>query len=103
MKKYFLIPAILLLFVAFGQAQHRNGLKGPKAKNYKPWKDTTKSSATLVTYEEPANKLKGPEAKNYKKWQDKGVEKNTILVSTGDTKKLKGPAAKNHKVWKDNS
>ncbi|MEQ6119731.1 hypothetical protein [Reichenbachiella sp. MALMAid0571] len=102
MKKVVLILPAILLFFSIGYGQTRNGLKGPAAKNYKPWKDKNKSHATLVTFDKSDKKLMGPEAKNHKPWENKEKFQSVTLVSTAnDKKKLMGPEAKNHKVWQN--
>ncbi len=102
MKKAILILPIIFLFVSVGYGQAKNDLKGPAAKNYKPWKDKNKSQTTLVTVDKSDNKLMGPEAKNHKPWENKEQFQSTTLVSTSNKKKkLMGPAAKNHKVWQN--
>ena len=79
---------------SFGQS--KNDLKGPAAKNYKPWKDKTIGSP-LVTQTQ-TNKLSGPEAKNAKAWE----KNNTYMVAVkAVANKPKGLKAKNNKVWKD--
>jgi uncharacterized protein YdeI (BOF family) len=92
---------IFTLAATVALAQAPEDLKGPKAKNYKPWKDTTRTNTQvlLATNEE---QLQGPEAKNKKVWQnDSTVDKK--VVKTGDKKtKPKGPKAKNAKPWKNN-
>lgn len=102
MKKAVLIIPLIILFVSVGYGQAKNDLKGPAAKNYKPWKDKNKSHATLVTFDKSDKKLMGPEAKNHKPWENNEHYESVTLVSTSNNKKkLKGPEAKNHKVWKN--
>lgn len=101
MKKAALILPIILLFVSVGFGQAKNDLKGPAAKNYKPWKDKNKSHATLVTSDKSNKKLMGPEAKNQKAWKNNEQDESVIVATTSGKKKLMGPAAKNHKVWKN--
>lgn len=42
MKRTILTLFTLIFFLNFSQAQVNKNLKGPKAKNYKPWKDSSK-------------------------------------------------------------
>ncbi|MCV9386025.1 hypothetical protein [Reichenbachiella ulvae] len=98
MKK--VIIAILFLTAAtFAGAQGRNNLKGPAAKNYKPWKDDVKTEQTIVMKSDNAKKLQGPAAKNNKVWAEENKEDFTEIAVVSDRPALKGPAAKNHKVW----
>jgi hypothetical protein len=90
---------LILLFFSVSSifGQHFRGLKGPKAKNYKPWKDILKSRALLVT--KSSKKLRSPSVKNFKPWKME-KNKNVIEVSFGSEKnKLRSPEAKNYKAW----
>ena len=89
---------IVAILVGVGlNAQSRNDLKGPAAKNYKPWKDILKSRALLVT--KSSKKLRSPSVKNFKPWKME-KNKNIIEVSFGSEKnKLRSPQAKNYKAW----
>lgn len=74
-------------------AQDRNELKGPKHKNYKPWK-SEKTEKLIVTTDRNDNK--GPEAKNYKPWKDADEDlSGRQLVDTSMEEPLKGPMRKN--------
>ena len=67
-----LILALALLFAcSISHAQARNGLKGPAAKNYKPWMQPTKAFTPSVAVSDYKNRLKGPSAKNSKPWKKK--------------------------------
>lgn len=80
--------------VSFGQG--KGDLKGPAAKNYKPWQD--KSEKTTLVTQAKVSDLKGPEAKNAKAWSKSDI--NLVEVkSVAD--KPKGPKAKNYKIWED--
>ena len=96
MKKQILISTILSLLLVLGlQAQDtsKKPLKGPAAKNYKPWKDANPSTAKV----EPIKRVTGPEAKNKKPWNDaKPSEANVKPM-----KRITGPKAKNKKPWRD--
>lgn len=98
----YLIGMVIVMFVVVGSigAQVPKDLKGPAAKNYKPWKDKNKGASVNVVSVSSEKTLKGPEAKNYKPWKNKSTR--TSGVKIGEAKpKLKGPAAKNYKPWKD--
>ncbi|MEO9966923.1 MAG: hypothetical protein ABJF11_14090 [Reichenbachiella sp.] len=98
MKKLIYTLGALLIFCMVGQAQSRNDLKGPKAKNYKVWKDSS-PSATIVSIE--AESVKGPAAKNEKAWsEDVTLAKKTKVAFGSKKLNLKGPKAKNYKPWK---
>lgn len=100
MKK--LIGMLIVIFMAVGtaEAQIPAGLKGPAAKNYKPWMDKNKKDETSIVTVPTKEILKGPEAKNKKPWANK--ENWTPAIPVSEAKpKLKGPAAKNYKPWKD--
>lgn len=98
MKKLIFILTVSLAVCTVAQAQSKNDLKGPKAKNYKVWED---DSPAIVVYTD-ANKevVKGPEAKNKKAWETSTTDENKVVIKR-DTKRtsLKGPAAKNYKPW----
>ncbi|WP_139955701.1 hypothetical protein [Flavicella sediminum] len=100
MKGLVSILCIAFFSITCVSAQSKNGLKGPAAKNYKPWKDKNKSSLVLVT--QNTKQLKGPEAKNYKPWKDNSAKESEAYVVALDTKKrnLRSPEAKNYKPWK---
>ncbi len=93
MKK--LLIAVSLLFVFSSVSAQKQPLKGPQAKNYKPYFDTDRTSVALETVEGIKEvKLQGPEAKNAKIW--KREPENTQLVTfTNRRSGLKGPKYKN--------
>lgn len=94
--KTLIISTVLSLgcLVSFGQG--KGDLKGPAAKNYKPWQDKT-AKTTLATKSQ-TSELSGPEAKNAKAWEIK--ETNLVAVKSV-ANKPKGPKAKNQKIWED--
>lgn len=101
MKKYISL-VVVTVFVSMGvSAQNSKGLKGPAAKNYKPWKDKNKSSVVIVT-KDPHN-LRGGAAKNYKPWMQKSKEETNVYVlkSKNPTHKMRSPEAKNYKPWRN--
>ncbi len=102
MKKLLIASLVLIFVVSYSaQAQSRNSLKGPAAKNYKPWKNTESSSTQVVIAAEKEVK-KGPAAKNEKVWERKSANTQYVAVDSTPKTKLMGPAAKNRKVWESN-
>jgi hypothetical protein len=102
MKKLIISAIVLLAMVSFtAQAQSRTTLKGPAAKNYKPWEDTEKSSVRAVSYANKEDK-KGPAAKNQKVWEKQSTNNEVMIVGIAPKNKLMGPAAKNRKIWEEN-
>lgn len=96
MKKLVLFFLASILFTSIGYAQHRNGLTGPKAKNYKHWQDNSDKS-TLV-YKVSKKQLTGPKAKNKHLLKDQ-EDVQYANVSTSSQPRLTGPKAKNQKLW----
>lgn len=95
MKKHlFLTVTLSVLFIFNGMAQHSDALnkqmKGPAAKNYKPWENSEKSAKTILVTQ--YKQLKGPKAKNHKPWNNDCERYPMAFV---DRKDLKGPKAKN--------
>lgn len=97
---------IAILFTAtamFANAQSRNDLKGPAAKNHKPWKSKAKTEQTIVMKSTDSEKVQGPAAKNNKvRSQEEVVEFREVAI-VSEKSSLKGPAAKNTKVWSTNN
>ncbi len=99
----YLIGMTIAIFITVGslQAQTPKGLKGPAAKNYKPWQNKSKDDSRTPAVSFPTKEtLKGPEAKNHKPWNDAREMANAVQISVSK-QKLKGPAAKNQKPWQD--
>jgi len=82
---------------AFGQEKERNELKGPKAKNYKPWRDQARKGTLVVDLN--GDLAKGPKAKNQKLW-DRDTQKVEINTELHPISGPKGPKAKNQKLWR---
>ncbi len=98
MKKTIVLICCLALS-ANAISQSRTDMKGPNAKNYKPWKHEAKATP-VESKTAGAVEVKGPRAKNKKAWR-KGTEGYAdVSVDTNRTKTLKGPKAKNAKPWK---
>lgn len=99
MKKLIFTLGALFIACTVSQAQSKNDLKGPKAKNYKVWQDDSKSIDVYTDANQTA--VKGPEAKNQKVWADTTSDENRLTIKRDMRKNsLKGPAAKNYKPWK---
>ncbi len=97
MKK--IVIALALIFavsIAYAQSTDKP-LKGPKAKNYKPWKNTKRPYVTLQTLDQPT-KLQGPAAKNRKVWKRKKSATSSVTFGS-ERSKLMGPKAKNFKYY----
>ncbi|HLT08697.1 MAG TPA: hypothetical protein VK014_14290 [Cyclobacteriaceae bacterium] len=94
MKKLSCLLVAGLLVFGVSEAQD---VKGPKAKNYKPWKEQAKKGTIVVYADEPA--VKGPSYKNKKAWEAEAVKVN-ITSPTESRQQVTGPKAKNRKVWK---
>jgi len=102
MKKIIIPIALIMFFALSSEAQSRNQLKGPKAKNYKPWMNKEKSQTAFVV--KNVETKQGPEAKNNKVWSDENKNAETLAVNFGSAKtSLKGPKAKNYKPWEQNA
>lgn len=92
-----LILMVLFFSVSSMFGQHLKGLKSPEAKNYKPWKNTSKSSALLVT--KTPKKLRSPSVKNFKPWKVEKKVKVAAVTFGSKKNKLRSPEAKNYKPW----
>lgn len=86
-------------FLAFNiaNAQSHQDLKGPAAKNYKPWKQQARKGTLMVKVDEAP--LTGPGFKNKKLWQSQS-QKAEVSSDLIIRKRITGPKAKNKKVWK---
>lgn len=99
MKKLIFTLSAIFFVCTVNQAQSKNDLKGPKAKNYKVWQDDSPSTTVYTS----SNQItpKGPEAKNQNAWEKTTSDKNKVAIVRDSRKNsLKGPAAKNFKPWK---
>ncbi len=86
----------LLTLVSIVHAQAPKHLKGPAAKNYKPWQDQQQVGKIPVVRITP-ERLQGPAAKNQKAWE-KSRNANYLQASTRSYyTDLKGPRYKNRK------
>ncbi len=98
MKNIIAMAVVVVFSVSGVLAQNSKGLKGPAAKNYKPWKDKNKTEITVVVKER--QDLQGPSAKNNKVWKSKGEDLEVYAVEFDKRRKgLEGPEAKNYKPW----
>ncbi|MFH6982646.1 hypothetical protein [Marinoscillum sp. 108] len=96
MKKLAALTVFCFLIVMSTMAQGSGDLKGPEAKNRKPWLDPKPASTVYLVKGES---LQGPAAKNVRPLERKTGELVKLDLTTKD--KLKGPAYKNYKPWKD--
>jgi hypothetical protein len=87
-------------FFAFNiaNAQSHQELKGPAAKNYKPWKQQARTGTLMVKVDETPKK--GPAFKNKKRWQSES-KKVDIPSDLVVRERITGPKAKNRKPWKN--
>ncbi|UXP31653.1 hypothetical protein N6H18_14990 [Reichenbachiella agarivorans] len=99
--KTLIIAFALTLVASFSFAQTRTDLKGPAAKNYKPWKDKNQTEQAIAMKSEDATRVQGPAAKNQKVWDKENQAEYTEVAVVSGQNDLKGPAAKNYKVWSD--
>lgn len=99
MKRFLLIFTTCMLFTPFVNAQKRNDLTGPRAKNYVPWRNNSEKPA--VIYIVKTDRVTGPQAKNKKHWikSQKPEEREYVNITTSSRHNLKGPRAKNHNPW----
>ena len=103
MSKYafsFVILIFITSFPQFASAQERIKLKGPKAKNYEPWRD--KSSGYHFHTSTNVVKPKGPKAKNQQAY---AIDSENMILSRAASNtmdKPKGPKAKNTRPWDRN-
>jgi hypothetical protein len=77
-------------------AQSHSDLKGPAAKNYKPWKQQARAGTLMVNIDK--REVKGPAFKNKKPEQGK-TQKEKISPDLRVREKITGPKAKNRKLW----
>lgn len=95
MKRTILIPILLIICITWSFAQDRSDLKGPKAKNYKPWLHKELPKTYVMTNKK---ERQGPVAKNHKVWNNENTNKEVINMKATSSKP-QGPAAKNKKAW----
>lgn len=95
MKRFTYLFVAGLLAFNLSEAQE---LKGPKAKNYKPWKEQSRTGTLVVNADEPS--VKGPAFKNKKAGDSQGDKKIAITPQAGVKENVTGPKAKNRKIWK---
>lgn len=93
MKRYTTIFALSMMVTFAGFAQ-TDGLKGPKAKNYKPWENPQPAKPILVAVKKD---VKGPAAKNIRPLENS--ESTVVAKATTPKKRVMGPEAKNSKPW----
>jgi hypothetical protein len=96
MIRFTLLLAALFLTLNVSHAQSHEDLKGPAAKNYKPWKQQARNGVLLVNME--AADSKGPAYKN-EKHRVKNVKKTEAATNLRKRERITGPKAKNRKAW----
>ncbi|WP_439482834.1 hypothetical protein [Cyclobacterium plantarum] len=86
-------------FLAFNisNAQSLQDLKGPAAKNYKPWKEQARKGTLMVKVDD--KKVKGPAFKNKKRFKG-DFEVFKVDAQLAKRERITGPKAKNRKPWK---
>ena len=77
--------------------QMRSELKGPKAKNYKPWKANKSNTVAVASLD--VESVQGPEAKNARVWDSATKVNTSSAIASSDRSTMKGPKAKNRKPW----
>lgn len=93
-----LIWILVIMTMSTANAQKRNELKGPEAKNYKPWAYKTEATTSVTTVDKSS--LKSKDVKNYKAWKKEDQATQEIVLATNNNKnKLRSPQAKNYKPW----
>ena len=104
MKKITLFLCLFAMAMVVS-AQSSTTMKGPKAKNSKPWiKNKADQADAIVLVSLDAPKLKGPAAKNKKAWKKKeGQVYQRVMVTNMPEDLRKGPRFKNRKPWKNAS
>ena len=91
-----MLVALTFGFVlSYGQTE--KPLKGPKAKNAKPW--MAKKQKTDIAVATNYQRVTGPAAKNAKPWQNNQARSGFTALAASTTPRLTGPAAKNAKPW----
>lgn len=95
MRRFTYLFVAGLLAFNVSQAQE---LKGPKAKNYKPWKEQART-ATLEVVKADEPSVKGPAFKNKKAWKNQAT-KVEVTHQPDSKERVTGPKAKNRKLWK---
>src|SRR5690606_2628101 len=98
--KYLGIAVGFLMSSGMAFAQERNDFKGPKAKNYKPWKHTIEATPVNVISDRSAIEI-GPKAKNKQAVaaQEDVVVRETTPVLNNRRLGMVGPRAKNFKHY----
>jgi len=96
--KSLLIAFAFMTVATFSYAQDKSDLKGPAAKNYKPWQKNEKTATKKLYTLEASSKVQGPSAKNKKSWESKSINYQEITL-VANKPKVTGPKAKNAKAW----
>ncbi|MEL0455304.1 hypothetical protein WJN01_03605 [Flavobacteriaceae bacterium SZ-1-7] len=99
MKNLALILAVAFFTSISSFGQERSELTGPAYKNYKPWKNKTKTKNMYTSNSKES--LTGPEYKNHKPWAKTSEAEYTQVASNNERANLTGPEYKNYKPWKN--
>lgn len=86
----FTLAFFFTIFVV--NAQAFKDLRGPAAKNYKPWKDNSEKTTAMVNVS--PNEKQGPAFKNAKTWEQEAEKAPLISRPVGEKREF-GPKAKN--------
>jgi len=103
MLKRVLIIAVCAMVAGFASAQSKNELKGPKAKNYKPWQNERAATEVYSTPDDAD--IKGPTAKNNRFTGAADESETTVAAVNTEHKRfnnLQGPNAKNRRYFASN-
>ena len=95
MKKLICCFFAMTIFAAVSYAQTSSNLQGPKAKNYKPWKDNAEKSAVVYMAETSGKRVTGPAAKNRKPGYRNSPAASYLAVTSKSTDRITGVRAKN--------
>lgn len=94
---YLLVAGFFAFATSFANAQSSQDDTGPKAKNYKPWKQQEKNAMATVG---SLPTVKGPKYKNQKPNKSEEVILVKIDTSLAEKAKVTGPKAKNKKYFR---
>lgn len=98
--KSLLIAIAFMTVATFSYAQERGDLKGPAAKNYKPWMKKSDAEVKKVYTLKTPSQVKGPAAKNRRIF-DRSDKSYQEVNFVSNRPKVTGPKAKNAKPWRN--
>lgn len=99
MIRFTFILSALFLALNVSHAQSHKDLKGPAAKNYKPWEQQARKSTLFIKLD--GQDRKGPDFKNQKPWKE-DQPKEMVNTDLRTRERVTGPKAKNQKPWDNN-